>query len=259
MANETLKELKYDGKKTLTEAAKRDGSGRIFENTYLEIAKSSFPKIQIVQTRKAEATGFTVTSSTFFNSTISNYIAFDANIFTLILDRPVLENGYFIALFQEKNRLRRAVKDNKYKVRGYQYAHLKDPLSTINSTIFWQTTIQEVVSNSTIPTEVKNSFKTEWNISANSMCIKPTGRIAVLMKKPHITATTSSLGYALRAYDTTNVYKPAETRGFQKMAFAVCKYDPSINPDRVLIGPMTYFKVSYVNKAGISYVKISKN
>ena len=196
MANETLKELKYDGKKTLTEAAKRDGSGRIFENTYLEIAKSSFPKIQIVQTRKAEATGFTVTSSTFFNSTISNYIAFDANIFTLILDRPVLENGYFIALFQAKNRLRRAVKDNKYKVRGYQYAHLKDPLSTINSTIFWQTTIQEVVSNSTIPTEVKKQKKVRRDTKAYL-------RYTTNQKKKNKTFVIRKAGNARPAHDHT--------------------------------------------------------
>lgn len=258
MANETLKELKYDGKKTLTEAAKRDGSGRIFENTYLEIAKSSFPKVQIVQTKSAIATGFTATSDTFFSSVTSNYIYFDANIFTLFLDKPVLEQGYFIALFQAKNRPRRKPKGTNYKVRGYQYAHLKDLSSTITLTTFWQDTIQSKLTNASISSSVINSFKTEWTIAPNITSIRPSGRICVLMKKPHITGTTSSLGYALRAYDTTNVYKPSETRGFQKMAFAVCKYDPSINPDRVLIGPMTYFKVSYVNKAGTSYVKISK-
>ena len=56
MATETLKEIKYEGKKVLTEAAKRDAEGNVINTTYA--TKAELPTDYIVSGKQTTTSGY---------------------------------------------------------------------------------------------------------------------------------------------------------------------------------------------------------
>lgn len=254
MAQTILKELTYDGSKVVVEVARRDAQGRTIDTTYAtkaELAEKvdkqfiQFPSVEVLAASIFART-FSADLHTFFsvdtgNTTTANYYYFDASNVKVILDRPITEEGYILVMFQMK-------KTHNYSSR-YKFTHRTNAIdslipSELRSIGFWSSKF--VFYGTTIGQDVINTFKSEWAIPVGVTSFKLSGNICVCQTVKQ-RRRKSTNGLAINDRTSKDFY------GYERLAFAICKYEPTISAKRMLIGPKTVIKtaaIKYSNTEG---------
>lgn len=257
MAQTILKEFTYDGSKVVVEVARRDAQGRTIDTTYAtnaELAEKvdkqfiQFPSVEVfLRIHVSDIHKFSADLGHFFNgytgnTTTANYYYFDAANVKVILDRPITEEGYILVMFQMKRK--NASIGNK--IAGYKFTHQTNPVdslipATLRRTGFWKSSYFAAIENATIGRDVINTFKSEWAIPIGVTSFTLSGNICVCQTvKQH--ARISYSGLAINATGSSN----KDFYGYERLAFAICKYEPTISAKRMLIGPKTVIKTALI-------------
>lgn len=253
MAEEILKELKYGDSKVLVEAAKRDGEGKVIADSYVDKKFIQFPSVEVFHTSHGNTIHtFSASLGSFFrgatgHTTTANYYYFDASKIKVILDRPITEEGYILVMFQMKRK--RCVKStNANKITGYRFTHRTNTIDSLvpaelQNIGFWLQSFRFV--EPTIGQDVINTFKSEWAVPVGKTSFTLSGNICVCqtVKQPY---RESIWGLKINAdYKTNKTFY-----GYERLAFAICKYEPTISAKRMLIGPKTIIKTAIIFEKG---------
>ena len=250
MAQTILKEFTYDGSKVVVEVARRDAQGRTIDTTYAtkaELAEKvdkqfiQFPSVEVFFISSVART-FSADLVSFFaretgNTTTANYYYFDASKVKVILDRPITEEGYILVMFQMKK-----THNYNYKPR-YKFTHRTNAIdSLVPAAIragFWFNRFE--FYGATIGQDVINTFKSEWAIPVGVTSFNLSGNICVCQTVKQCKRLSSR---GLRINDDTSTNK--SFYGYERLAFAICKYEPTISEKRMLIGPKTVIKTARI-------------
>lgn len=243
MAEEILKELKYGDSKVLVEAAKRDGEGKVIVDSYVDKKFIQFPAVEVfLSTRNTKIYTFSASLGYFFkgltgSNNTANYYYFDASNIKIILDRPITEEGYILAMFQMK-RKRDTLRSG---ILNYKFTHQTNAVdSLVPSAIrgsFWVSNFGFI--NPTIGKDVINTFKSEWAIPVGKTSFNLSGNICVCQTVKQ-RQRYSKNGLAKNNTTIKDFY------GYERLAFAICKYEPTISLKRMLIGPKTIIKTAII-------------
>ena len=182
MAEEILKELKCSDSKVLVEAAKRDGNGKVIADSYVDKKFIQFPSVEVFYTSHCNTTHkFSASLDDFFRgmtgtTTTANYYYFDASDITVILDRPITEEGYILVMFQMKR------KRGANNVTGYKFTHQTNAVDSLVPAAlynigFWSESF--AFAAPTIGQDVINTFKSEWAIPVGKTSFNLSGNICV--------------------------------------------------------------------------------
>lgn len=245
MAEEILKELKYGSSKVLVEAAKRDGEGKVIADSYVDKKFIQFPSVEVFHSSHGNTIHkFSASLYTFFEgltsvTTTANYYYFDASDVTVILDRPITEEGYILVMFQMKR------KRGTHNMIGYKFTH---KTNTVDSLVpaelqgvgFWQNSF--IFSGATIGQDVINTFKSEWAVPVGVTSFNLSGNICVCQT---VKQRSRKSGHGLRL-NHDNSESGGTFYGYERLAFAICKYEPTISTKRMLIGPKTIIKTAII-------------
>lgn len=253
MAEEILKELKYGDSKVLVEAAKRDGEGKVIADSYVDKKFIQFPSVEVVIDGIVNTTNTHTFSASLYNffkgqtgdTKTAKYYYFDASKIKVILDRPITEEGYILVMFQMKKK-RNRLRDG---IRSYRFTHQTNAVDSLVPTAlknigFWIDNFD--LTGATIGQDVINTFKTEWAIPVGTTSFNLTGNICVCQTVKQ-RMRNSSNGFRINndSREFGGTYY-----GYEKLAFAICKYEPTISTKRMLIGPKTIIKTAII-KDGI--------
>lgn len=249
MAEEILKELKYGDSKVLVEAAKRDGEGKVIADSYVDKRFMQFPSVEVFSSvNDSDISLFSANLYNFFsgqtgNNTIAKYYYFDASKIKVILDRPITEKGYILVMFQMKKKKRPSYLKNK-SIRGYKFTHqtnVVEPLVPIElrNIGFWSHEFR--FESATINQSIINTFKSEWVIPPGTTSFNLSGNICVCQTVKQ-NQRESFNGLALNNTNRSGT----EFYGYERLAFAICKYEPTISAKRMLVGPKTIIKTSLI-------------
>lgn len=255
MAQTILKEFTYDGSKVVVEVARRDAQGRTIDTTYAtkaELAEKvdkqfiQFPSVEVfLNSHIDEVHEFSADLGNFFsgdtgNTTTANYYYFNAASVKVILDRPITEEGYILVMFQMKKKVR----------NGYRFTHQTNPVdslipATLRSVGFWGSSYFADDKDVTVGQDVINTFKSEWAIPVGVTSFYLSGNICVCQTVKQNTRDSSN---GLRINDDTRTNRTFY--GYERLAFAICKYEPTISAKRMLIGPKTVIKTAFIKARG---------
>ena len=262
MANETLKELQYDGKKIISEVARRDALGRTIDTTYATKNEIMLPPVKVCVTeRDIQTTKFTATQrSPTFNPGnggepgVSSYFYFDASCLTIIPEGPISDENVYVVMFQAK---RKHTSPGRQTASGYRFTHLSNGLINTGDLIssFWLESYEARFSDAVFDgatTDIVSTFKSEWRAkSGGRMGVVLGGNICILRRRKR-----KNSGLALIYNDVENdgqcfsnlTYDLTTTlQSYERIGFALCKIDPAISQYRPIVGPMTVLKAS-INK-----------
>lgn len=243
MAEEILKELKYGSSKVLVEAAKRDGDGKVIADSYVDKRFIQFPSVEVFHTSHGNAIHkFSADLGPFFSgmtgtTTTANYYYFNASDITVILDRPITEEGYILVMFQMKRK--RGVNN----VIGYKFTHRTNAVDSLVPAAlynigFWSKSF--TFAAPTIGQDVINTFKSEWAIPVGKTSFNLSGNICVCQT---VKQSCRNSMRGLRLNHDNSKYG-GTYYGYERLAFAICKYEPKISAKRMLIGPKTIIKTA---------------
>lgn len=249
MAEEILKELKYGDSKVLVEAAKRDGEGKVIADSYVDKRFIQFPSVEVFNDDifSTEIHRFSASLDKFFNghttTTTANYYFFDASKIKVILDRPITEEGYILVMFQMKKKTGRSI-------IGYKFTH---QTNVVNSLIpaelqnigFWSKSFS-FAEPRTITQDAINTFKSEWPVPVGKTSFNLFGNICVCQT---VKQSNRHSDRGLRINNDTSE-NGGTYYGYERLAFAICKYEPTISAKRMLIGPKTIIKTAIILRNG---------